>query len=56
MSKINLKTCTLEEIEDECIKVEGTNFGHNMIGILCNVAEERFGKDEATRLFDLYQQ
>tara|TARA_R110002074_G_scaffold109465_8_gene236057 strand:+ start:915 stop:1085 length:171 start_codon:yes stop_codon:yes gene_type:complete len=55
MSRVNIKECTLEELEDECIRVEGTNFGHNMIGIICSVCEERFGEDEADRLFDLYQ-
>ena len=55
MSKVNINTCTLEELESECIKVVGTNFGHNIIGIICNVTAERFGKDEADRLFDMYQ-
>ena len=56
MSRVNLKTCSLEELEDECIRVEGTNFGHNMIGIICGVVEERFGEEEADRLFNTYQQ
>ena len=56
MSKLNLKECTLEELEDECINVQGTNFGHNIIGIICRVAEERFGEVEADRLFTTYQQ
>ena len=56
MSKLNLKECTLEELEDECINVQGTNFGHNIIGIICRVAEERFGEVEADRLFETYQQ
>ena len=55
MSRVNINSCSLEELEDECIRVEGTNFGHNMIGIICGVVEERFGEEEADRLFELYQ-
>ena len=54
-SKINLKTATLEQLEDECMEVMGTPYGHNMIGIICGVVEERFGKEDAERLFDTYQ-
>ena len=53
--KINLKTATLEEIREECENVYGTPFGHNMIGIMCSVVDERFGKEEAQELFDDYQ-
>ena len=55
MSRVNLKTCSLEELEDECIRVEGTNFGHNMIGIICRTASKRFGEKEGDRLDELYQ-
>ena len=55
MSKINLKTATLGQIEDECDRVYGTPYGHNMIGIMCSVVKDRFGKEEADRLFELYQ-
>ena len=55
MSKINLKTATLDEIWDECENVLGTQFGHNMIGIMCSVVDERFGKEEAQELYDVYQ-
>ena len=55
MSRINLKTATLEQIEDECVEVMGTPYGHNMIGIMCSVVKDRFGEEEANRLFDLYQ-
>ena len=53
--RTNINTCSLNELEDECIKVLGTTFGHNMIGIICSEAEKRFGKEEAERLFELYQ-
>ena len=55
MSRVNLKTCSLDELENECIRVQGTNFGHNMIGIICEVASERFGEKEADELYDRYQ-
>ena len=53
--KINLKTATLDEIWDECENVLGTQFGHNIIGIMCSVVDERFGKEEAQELYDVYQ-
>jgi len=55
MSKINLETATLEELDYECMRIMGTPYGHNMIGIICNVVEERFGEEEADKLFELYQ-
>ena len=54
-SKINLKTATLDEIREECESVYGTQFGHNMIGIMCRVVEDRFGEDEAIELYNDYQ-
>ena len=56
MRKLNIKTATIEELETECEKVQGTNYGHNIIGIICNVVNDRFGEDEADRFFDTYQQ
>ena len=56
MSRINLKTATLDELEDECAELMGTPYGHNMIGIICSTASDRFGKEEADRLFETYQQ
>ena len=35
MSRTNLKTATLEQLEDECMELMGTPYGHNMIGIIC---------------------
>ena len=55
MSKIDMNTATIEQLESECIKVMGTPYGHNMIGIICGVVKDRFGEDEADRLFDRYQ-
>ena len=53
--KVNIKTCTLEELEMECLKVMGTPYGHNIIGIICRTAKERFGKEAADELFNNYQ-
>ena len=55
MSKINLKTATLDQLEDECDELMGTPYGHNMIGIICRTVSDRFGKEEADRLFNTYQ-
>ena len=53
--RINIKTSTLDELEEECMELMGTPYGHNMIGIICNVVEDRFGKEDAERLFNFYQ-
>ena len=55
MSRLNLKTATIEELEDKCIEVMGTPYGHNIIGVICSQVEKRFGEDEANRFFDEYQ-
>lgn len=55
MSKTNLKTATIEELEDECESVMGTPYGHNIIGLICNIVDKRFGKEEANRFFEEYQ-
>ena len=55
MSRTNLKTATLEQLEDECAELMGTPYGHNIIGIICRTVEDRFGKEDADRLFNIYQ-
>ena len=55
MSRLDITTATIEELESECEKVQGTHYGHNIIGIICNGVEERFGEDEADSLFNDYQ-
>jgi hypothetical protein len=55
MARINIKEATLEELENECADLIGTPYGHNMIGIICNEVDERFGEKEAERLFNTYQ-
>ena len=53
--RINIKTATLDELEEECMELMGTPYGHNMIGIICDVVENRFSKKDAERLFNFYQ-
>jgi hypothetical protein len=55
MARVNINTCTLEELEMECLRVMGTPYGHNIIGIICGVAEKRFGEEAAEELFNNYQ-
>ena len=55
MARLNIQTATLEELENECAELIGTQYGHNMIGIICGVVEERFGEEQAVRLFKSYQ-
>ena len=53
--RLNIQEATIDELEEECISVLGTPYGHNIIGLICNVVDERFGEDEATRFFETYQ-
>ena len=54
-NKVNLEKCSLKEMEIECIMAQGTPYGHNIIGIICRAAKDRFGKEAADRLFEKYQ-
>ena len=54
-NKVNLETCSLKQMEIECIMVQGTPYGHNIIGIICRAAKKRFGKEAADKLFNEYQ-
>ena len=53
--KIDLKTATLEMLDLKCYSVKGTKHGHNIIGIICREAEERFGEQAAENLYNKYQ-
>ena len=55
MSRINIDKCSQDELYEECERVVGTQYGHNMIGLICNAAEKRFGKEVAEDLFETYQ-
>ena len=53
--RLNIQEATIDELEEECISVLGTPYGHNIIGLICNVVDERFGEEEANRFFETYQ-
>ena len=55
MKRINIKTASLEEIEDHIIELLDTTFGHNIIGIILSQVKERFGKEKADEFYELYQ-
>ena len=54
-NKINLKTASLNELEEQCEYLQGSTYGHNMIGVIIGIVEDRFGEDEADRFFHLFQ-
>ena len=55
MPRFDFKNMTIESAEEECFRVYGTQFGHNMIGLIISEVEKKFGKDEAGKLFEKYQ-
>jgi len=55
MARFDFKNMTIESAKEECENVYGTPYGHNMIAIICNQVKEKFGEDEADRLFEEYQ-
>ena len=55
MARFNFEKMTLDSAEGEIISVLGTPYGHNMIGIILNQVKEKFGEEEADRLFEKYQ-
>ena len=55
MSKTYLKDLTLESAEDRIIDVLGTPYGHNIIAIILEQVEEKFGEVEAEKLYHEYQ-
>ena len=55
MSRLNIKEASIDELEEECENVLGTPYGHNIIGLICNVVDERFGEEESDRFFETYQ-
>ena len=55
VSKVKLKDMTVEDMRDECESVLGTPYGHNIIGIICDMAEKKFGVEVAQEIFEDYQ-
>tara|TARA_Y100001963_G_C6693316_1_gene405720 strand:- start:323 stop:493 length:171 start_codon:yes stop_codon:yes gene_type:complete len=53
--RVNINTCTLDELHEQAAEVYGTNFGHNIIALICQVAKNRFGEEAANEIFETYQ-
>jgi len=48
--KFNFKNMTLETAEEEIYALQGSQFGHNMIGLILSEVANKFGKDEAEKM------
>lgn len=55
MARFRPQNATLSEIQTECMILKGSQHGHNMIGILCDIVEKRFGEKESIKLYKKYQ-
>ena len=55
MKQTNLEDLTLESAEDQIIAVLGTPYGHNIIAIILQQVEDKFGEHEAEKLWHEYQ-
>jgi len=55
MKKSDLENITLESAEKEILRVWGTPYGHNIIAIILKQVHEKFGEDEALKLYYQYQ-
>ena len=55
MSRFDFENMTLESARNECFRVYGTTYGHNMIYIILDKVEEKFGEKEADKLFEEFQ-
>tara|TARA_Y100000593_G_scaffold7069_1_gene13296 strand:+ start:4243 stop:4431 length:189 start_codon:yes stop_codon:yes gene_type:complete len=49
-SKFDFRNLTLETAEEEIYALQGTNFGHNMIGLILGEVAEKYGEDVANQL------
>ena len=48
--KFDFKNLTLETAEEEIYALQGSNFGHNMIGLILSQVADKFGEDVADQL------
>tara|TARA_Y100001951_G_C11213713_1_gene224515 strand:+ start:382 stop:552 length:171 start_codon:yes stop_codon:yes gene_type:complete len=55
MSKVRLKDMTEDDMRNECESVLGTTYGHNIIALICQMAEKKFGVEVAEQLHKEYQ-
>jgi|TARA_R100001463_G_scaffold1094_2_gene4582 hypothetical protein len=49
-NKFNFKNMTLETAEEEIYALQGSQFGHNIIGLILSEVANKFGKDAAEEL------
>ena len=50
MRKFDFKNLTLETAEEEIFALQGSNFGHSMIGLILGQVAKKFGEDVANQL------
>tara|TARA_R110002167_G_scaffold93217_1_gene249999 strand:+ start:816 stop:998 length:183 start_codon:yes stop_codon:yes gene_type:complete len=50
MKKFDFRNLTLETAEEEIFALQGSNFGHNMIGLILGEVAKKFGEDVADQL------
>jgi len=50
MRKFDFRNLTLETAEDEIFALQGSNFGHSMIGLILGQVADKFGQDVADKL------
>ena len=55
MSKVRLKDMTEDDMRNECESVLGTPYGHNIIALICQMAEKKFGVEVAQEIYEDYQ-
>lgn len=48
--KFDFKNMTLETAEEEIYELQGSQFGHNMIGLILGEVAKKFGEDKAEEL------
>ena len=49
-NRFDFNNLTLETAEREIYALQGTNFGHNMIGLILGKVAEKYGEDVADQL------
>ena len=50
MRKFDFKNLTVETAEEEIYNLQGSSFGHNMIGLILGQVAKKFGEDVADQL------
>ena len=50
MRKFDFKNLTVETAEEEIYNLQGSQFGHNMIGLILGQVAKKFGEEVADQL------